>query len=158
MSAIDTVAEFRSGSGAKKYTDQDLPQVVTEDTHVYSSVPLFHTANTSNHTTGTSVTAANSAPHCIVDVNAGGAGTVVLATGAAIDAAYPNLPIGTSWIWYVQNNLGAAAAATLTASAGHTIDGDTTAAVADQDTAILLTRKTAAATYVTRSLGGDLTH
>lgn len=115
-----------------------------------SSQQLFVESTDNDYTTGAAAVATAQGPYAILDVNAGGAGNVLLATGAALDAAFPNLVVGSSWLWFVQNNLGGAAAATLTASAGHTIDADSTAAIADQITAGILTRRTAAATFISR--------
>lgn len=119
------------------------------------NAPAFCEVSDVAHTTGATVLAATAmGPNSVVDVNAGGAGNVVLAGGAALDAAFPQLGVGQGWLFYVQNNLGAAAAATIAASeAGITLDGDTTAAVADQLTAAIVVRKTAAATYIARCVG-----
>ena len=142
-----------SSAGSVLLGAGNIAMMQMSSTNVVAFDPLFCPGFDNAYTTGGAAFAAQQGPLCVLDVNAGGAGNVLLATGAALDAEFPLLATNSSWTWFVQNNLGAAAAATLTASAGHTIDADTTAAIADQTTMQIVTRKTGAATYVSRGVG-----
>ncbi len=115
--------------------------------------PVFYPTFDVDYTTGGLAIALQQGPNCVLDVNAGGAGAVDLASGVNLDAQFPEVAVGMGWTWFVQNNLGAAAVATLTAGVGHTIDADTTVAIADQTTMQIVTRKTGVATYVSRGVG-----
>ena len=146
MASLPSV--FQAGSAQEKFARVDEWGNL-EDVNLSVGSQAPQSLDTA-YTTGAAAVASQQGPLSVLDVNAGGAGAVNLATGAALDAAYPSLEIGQAWIFFVQNNLGAAAAATLTASAGHTIDADTTVAIADQATATVRVLKTGVATYVSR--------
>lgn len=77
---------------------------------------------------------------------------LTLPTGTLVDAAFTNLPVGSSFDWSVINLGSADGAVTMTAAAtGHTYVGAAVVAIATS--ALFRTRKTGTRTFVTYRVG-----
>lgn len=124
--------------------------------YIYARGWIAHASGVQAVATNATLTNTEVRPDAVVHLTSGGAANLTLPTGANLDTVHVDRDtalIGNdmAFTWYVAND--GTGAATLTASAGHTIEGNTTAAIAAGDTVTLFTRRTAAATYETRCVG-----
>lgn len=87
----------------------------------------------------------------IVTATSASAVALTLPTGTLTDAAFTNLPVGSSFDWSVINLGSSSGAVTMTAGTDHTYVGSATVAISTS--ALFRTRKTALRTFVTYRVG-----
>lgn len=113
---------------------------------------LFSISNENNVSTGATLAAAEMAPNAMVDVSAGGAGNVTLATAASLVAAFPGVEIGMGWVFFLNANAGGDI--TPLGNTGVTLDADSTGAITDGTGVAFLIRRTGAAAFSARVVAG----